>query len=334
MDLAATDLVALAVDVVRRRYGLVPTATTVVAAHSFNTVLRIDVDGEASPLALRVGTGPRIHEPGVEDVEAGWLDDLADAGLPVPRNRPASDGARWVGHPTPGEPDGTTAAGPAGRPTLVCTLFGWVDGEPLRDRPTSSGLAAAGAALAGIHQRAAAQPSPADVPRRLRADRAIGFEAGDHLRHLADRPWSTRLPNVWPAVAEAVERTQATIDELWRSPPHDPHLLHGDFGPHNVLVADDGVRVIDFQDLQVGFDLQDVALATDTLTRRHPDLVEPFHRGYASVRPLPDVSPALAAALRTARDLTIANLAMATPGTGITDLLDETLNRIVWPGQR
>ncbi len=304
----ARRLRALAGDAVVEALGVEPGTLRLRARHSFNTVFRV----EPGPVALRVGSGVRIHHPGVEDVEAAWLDALADAGLTSLRNRRTLDGRRWLTIGTTGVPE-----------PRVCTLFEWVPGRPLDRRPTPDRLEAAGRLLARLHDHAATEPTA--IPERLRAplraDRAIGFAVADRVSD--HRSVDGRV------FVEAIERVQAAIDELWRSPPHRPHLLHGDFGPNNVLAVGRRLDPIDFQDLQLGFDLQDVATAVDSLARRRPELVEPFRRGYRSVRPWPDLPPELAGALAAGRHLTIMNLALVAPERGIGTALQPRAEAVV-----
>ena len=85
-------------------------------------------------------------------------------------------------------------------------------------------------------------------------------------------------------VIEAVARVQEQLDRLWASPPHRPHVFHGDLGPHNVLMYRGRARPIDFQDLQIGFDLQDVAITVADLRRTAPGGIEPFRAGYTDVQ--------------------------------------------------
>ena len=88
---------------------------------------------------------------------------------------------------------------------------------------------------------------------------------------------------------EAVDEEQRHLDALWAAPPHRPHLLHGDFGPQNVMRWTTQLTPIDFQDLQFGLNVQDVGITVADLRRQYADesLVEIFVKGYRSVRPWP-----------------------------------------------
>jgi Ser/Thr protein kinase RdoA (MazF antagonist) len=112
--------------------------------------------------------------------------------------------------------------------------------------------------------------------------------------------------------ADAIDRVQAHLDALWKSPPHRPHLLHGDFGAQNVMRHRSVLTPIDFQDLQFGFDVQDAAITIADLRRQFGDdeLVAKYVAAYTSVRPWPLNDRPLEQALAAARRLTFINLAL------------------------
>ncbi|MEE9413807.1 MAG: hypothetical protein V3V01_00900, partial [Acidimicrobiales bacterium] len=85
---------------------------------------------------------------------------------------------------------------------------------------------------------------------------------------------------------------------------------------------------IDFQDLQFGFDLQDVALTSADLNRNYPEMLAPFQSGYASVRGLPELSPELERALAAARSLNLMNLGLHLRRPGIAQYLGGHANRV------
>ncbi len=275
--------------------------------HSFNTMFALNLDGERR--VLRVGNACRIHPIGVEDVEAAWLADLASAGFGVPRNVAADDGSHWVRRSVPDVDV-----------ERLCSMFTWVAGRPVADRISAEALASAGALLAELHEHAAAGNTRIAVPAAVHADRVVYFHEEDRV--------STHASAYGSLFEEAIDRVQRSIDDLWADPPHRPHLLHGDFGPHNVMSWRGRLAPIDFQDLLFGFDLQDVAITCSDLGRHHPDLVEPFKAGYRSVRSWPRLDPELAATLDAARSLNIMNLRLHLARFGVGAFLDDHGQRI------
>ncbi len=164
------------------------------------------------------------------------------------------------------------------------------------------------------------------LPARLLHQDAAAWSppgAGDVL--VADRVLYWRLPEKLPAAAsqsgsgtlllDAVARAQSMVDSLWQSPPHRPHLLHGDLTSANVITSPvHGLVPIDFQDAVWGLEVQDLSITVAAL-RRWPDgdrLTEAFRSGYSECRPWPDASPALFESLVAAQALHQMNLTLNT----------------------
>jgi len=260
-------------------------------ARSFNCFFRLDA-ADGSRFALRVGEARRIHAEGTERTEAEWLAALGAEGIaPVPRVVPTGDGHL------------TTEAGAPGVPReRLCMAFGWVEGRPLRLRPRPDLVRAMGRISALLHEHARAHFS--SRPRVLVADRVLYWRNEPRLDELT--------PVFGTILVEALDRAERTVDDLWRHPPHPPHLVHGDLGPSNAMVSRDRLVVIDFQDLFWGFDVQDLAITIGFLNR-YPDprgMVGAFRAGYREVRRWPDLSPARLDALIAARDLHQLNLGL------------------------
>lgn len=274
-----------------RRYDVAPRKVTF-AAESFNSIFR--VSAASGVYALRVGPAVRIHPEGTTAVEVAWQRRLRQRGVRVPDVVANSDGefATLV-------PDGSPEA-------RVCVLFRWVAGRSLRSRLTGPQSAALGRLSARLHQDAAAW-SPPGVTGVLRADRVLYWLVPEVLTAAGARfGFGTLFP-------DAVARAQSVVDSLWRSPPHPPHLLHGDLTPSNVIVAPGRDLVpIDFQDTVLGFEVQDLSI-TVAMLRRWPDgarLAAAFRQGYSEARPWPDASPALFDSLIIARLLHTMNLTL------------------------
>lgn len=281
-----------------------------ISSHSFNRIYEVRRGGER--FALRVGHTLRIHAPEVEPVEATWLDALAADDFRVAQVVRTVDGACAVELPAP-EPDS---------PAMTATLFTWVDGIAMSTRRTPERLEAAGRLLAELHTHAAQSNALAelDVPTSLHATRVVYFGTEDLV--------AGRVTPHGTVFDDAALRVQATIDRLWQSGER-PHLLHGDFGPHNVLVDNNALAPIDFQDLQFGFAVQDLALSIADLAASTPELVDDFLHGYKSLRPLPDLSPEVRATFAAARSLNIMNLALLAPDSGIGTLLERCEQRVI-----
>ncbi len=279
------------------RFGITNASVSLLATHSFNTLFRVD-RGDKHRYALRLGDGLRIHAPGVEAIESQWLNSL-DAITPM----------RSL--PTVGGTFGDTATSPGVDEPRVVSLLTWVPGRNLRDRFSNDAAALAGTRLAELHEQASSLKLDASV-ELIRADKPITFGDTSVLGK-----WQSKHGTLF---VDAIYRAQGELDRLWASPPHDAHLFHGDFAPHNIMRWRNRVMPIDFQDLQYGFDVQDIAIAFSSWERDYPDAIADFQRGYCDVRPWPSAAePELMAVLAAARNLNVLNLGLQLQRFGIAE---------------
>ena len=191
----------------------------------------------------------------------------------------------------------------------------WVPGRIVRDQFDHSIARRMGVVQATLHDQASGY-RPQGIPAGLLANRVVYF--GDTTR-------LARYQSEYGAMfVEAIDRVQAHLDELWRSPPHPPHLIHGDFGPQNVMRHRAELTPIDFQDLQFGFELQDVAITVCDLRRVYNDesLIDALKHGYATVRPWPLNDEPLERALGAARSLNVINLGLNLRRPGLPEFID------------
>ena len=273
------------------RYAFEP-RRCVFAASSFNTIFRIDASDEER-YALRVGSGMRIHAEGTEAAEVAWMMALRrDAAVDVPAVVEASDGTNVLEVEVPGVPE-----------LRRCVVFAWVRGRPVEERLNALGARRLGSLSAALHEHAVAGAS--SMPRDVSiGDRVLYWSAPSRLDEL--------VPAYGSMVREALDRAQGSLDELWRDPPHAPHLVHGDLQPWNVIEGGDRPVVIDFQDLFWGFARQDLAITMNVI-RSYPEsepLLDAFVEGYRAIRPWPEMSPSELDALIAARRIQLLNLGL------------------------
>ncbi len=268
------------------------------------------VDTATDRFVLRVGDETRIHVDGVEDVEAHWLLHLDRTEITAPQPVPSAEGKFRVDHET----DYVSGV-------RACSMFSFIEGRELRKaKVDAAAIMKAGQLLALLHEDASTALPTTPVPSELRADRVVYFHRVDLLQ--------TYQSEFGSLFREAIERVQEAITSLWTTPPHDPHLLHGDFGAHNVMIWRNELRPIDFQDLQLGFDIQDVGITLADLSRTAPELCASFLEGYRSIRELPEISPGLLATFAAGRNLNIMNLGLHLQRKGIEQFL-ESNSRLV-----
>lgn len=276
-----------------RSYDVAPQRVRL-AAESFNSLFRVTT--ASAVYALRVESVLQIHPEGTAAVEAAWHHRLRLQGVYVPDVVANMDGELAT----------LVTDVRAGHKARVCILFEWVAGRSLRTRMTERRSAALGRLSARLQQDGAAW-SPPGARHVLRADRVLYWRVPDQLAAAGSRFGFGTL------FVDALARAQSVVDSLWQSPPHPPHLVHGDLTPQNVIVSpQSGLVPIDFQDTVLGFEVQDLSFTVAAL-RRWPNsdrLTEAFRAGYSECRPWPDVSPALFDSLIAARGLQQMNLTL------------------------
>jgi Ser/Thr protein kinase RdoA (MazF antagonist) len=276
-----------------RRYDVSPHRVRL-AAESFNSIFRVTT--ASAVYALRVGSELPIHPEGTSAVEAAWHRRLRQHGVCVPDVLANLDGEFAT----------LVRQDRAGNRPRVCVLFEWVAGRSLRICMTEQRSAALGRLSARLQQDGATW-SRSSAGNVLLADRVLYWRLPDQLAAAGSRFGFGTL------FVDALARAQVVVDSLWQSPPHQPHLVHGDLTPANVIMSPlNGLVPIDFQDVVRGFEVQDLSITVAAL-RRWPNgdrLVDAFRAGYGEHRAWPDVSPALFDSLIAARALHQMNLTL------------------------
>jgi hypothetical protein len=172
----------------------------------------------------------------------------------------------------------------------------WQPGVTLAEHPPLAAsmpadMKAAAAALAAVHRH-----GPADLPHRTIADEIAAF-----------RQPAAALAWLVPSLAERAARLTSAVAAQLQSAIGLVGPLHGDFSADQVVLSDDGVRLIDWDRATLGPAALDVGtflarLEAEALLDEgaHPAAaIESFTDGYASAagRRLVDHRPWIAAAL-------------------------------------
>lgn len=260
--------------------------------HGFNSSFKVDAPDGCS-YALRINTNSKKSADQVE-AEIRLLELIAskkviDAPVPV---RTSS-----------GEAYSEIRLDFLGR-DVTAVLNHWIDGEDLGDEITDAELIQLGAAMAKLHKFSN------DIPNELvnifpRIDRTL-FNSPDNLRKNEPR-FDAEMRSL---IDQAFEISDAVFMEISKS--SDPIVIHADLHPSNVLKTSTGIAVIDFDDVGVGYEIQDLAI-TFFYLRDMPGKEELVLEGYRSVTELPELKESHVEALLLSRQLLLLN-----------DLLDVT----------
>ena len=253
------------------------------AAHWQGRVLRLISNRENAVFEIETPTGRaalRLHRQGYQDPaairsELWWCTALADAGVSVPRPRPALDNSPLVQLSN-------------GR---LASCIAWAEGKPLGehgkpfDAPINVLLdqhVALGQLIAKMHSVTDLLTLPEGFTRpRWDVDGLVG-----------DAPFWGRF---WdhPAASPA-EAAQLREIRNWLHVQLTDHATTGNFGPihadvlrENILVNGQSLSLIDFDDSGLGFRAYDLgtAMLHNGYEPAYPDLRDAMIDGYKTLRP-------------------------------------------------
>lgn len=170
---------------------------------------------------------------------------------------------------------------------IRCILFKWVPGRQLENYLNPKNYAKLGATLAKLHNHAQSlNPLPPEIsPKRW--DKVFYYPDEPVVYHLPE--YSHLFP---PERVELLKKVIALADEAFErllSHPEGMILIHGDLHFWNVHLYKGELYVIDFEDINLGYPVQDVAVTLYYGRERegYAEWVKAFRRGYESVRPWP-----------------------------------------------
>ena len=266
-------------------------------AYRENTTFRVDA-GPRGRFALRIHQAGYRSDAAIRS-ELAFMEGLRARGIATPEVVPARGGEPFVvarGHEVP-EP-------------RQCDLFEWIDGRPLRATGETMRLPPdeLATAYAEVGRQAAAIANAAEEWKRPPGfERPVWDAEGifGPRAHLGD--WRT-LPDLGDEQRRLFERLAerlASAFEAFGRTPDRFGLCHGDFLPENLMVCDDGLRLLDFDDCGESWHLLDFATALFDLLGEPPfdACLGAMTAGYRERRPLPDEHLALLPAFTLARML-------------------------------
>ncbi len=278
-------------------YGL-QAASCELLQYEDNAVYRL-VAPTGAELVLRI-SATEGHSAATQLSEAQWLLALRhETDLLVPGPMLNLEGAPVTTIEMP------EVAGPR-----HCVLFSWVPGEPPTQEMSPKAVAHIGAFTARLHRHAEHFIPSADFVRpRWNWQHVCGpaSTVGSSNNDAALTPKQQAL------LAAARTSLQTELHALGTSPEHWG-LIHADLHRDNILLQDEQVGVIDFDDCGWGYYLLDVASVLDSFRRRvvtdpraYPAVREAYLAGYDQIRRLPDQLDAQLATFKALRDLVTLN---------------------------
>lgn len=253
--------------------------------HRENTVFRVNArDGRS--FALRVHQDS-LHSGAALRSELEWMQALRKDGFRVPKVIRTDDGE-------------LIASASAGQLARRCSLLEWIDGELLNELGLCKrGMQAElgdryrklGAMAARLHVQAKDWTPPDGFTRHAWDESAL---LGDEPR--MGKFWEHHLltPRQRRSLLEARVALRGMLRELGKT-PDNYGLIHGDFLPDNIVVTQDELALIDFDDCGYGWHLYEMATALfpQVMQPFFDDLVAAYLAGYRSERALDDADAAL-----------------------------------------
>jgi Ser/Thr protein kinase RdoA (MazF antagonist) len=244
-----------------------------------------------------------------------WLAALArDTDLSVPRPLPARDGSLVV------------EAGAGGVPEArLCEVFSWVDGRNLAEGISSVNISRLGELMAGLHAHALTYHPPSEFSL-LRFDRVFRFPEPVVL---LDETFSPLFPAARRVVYEkAIAWAQESIDRL-KASGEPMRIIHGDLHQWNVRNKRGVLSPIDFEDLMLGWPVQDIATTLYYFDfKNYTDLRTAFREGYTRHSPWPERRAGELDSFIAARGLGLANFILNYPNPAWKEQVGEFIERV------
>jgi Ser/Thr protein kinase RdoA (MazF antagonist) len=255
------------------RWGLGGAELTLIN-HSENWTYKVMPKGATRPVILRV------HREGYHTIdgirsELAWMRALqAEGGVKTPQAIPGKDGQdiQSVIHPALASP-------------RQCVLFEFIDGIEPPQQNLMAPFRQLGEVTARCHNHSQNWQRPPYF-ERLAWDFEHSF--GRHANWGSWRDGPDCTPDRATLLQRAVDLMERRLTKFGQGRERYG-LIHADFRLANLLLHNDDVRVIDFDDCGLGWFLYDAGTAVSFFEDRAdvPELMEAWKEGYRRVRVLP-----------------------------------------------
>jgi hydroxylysine kinase len=282
----------------RERYGI-RAARLQQVAETINIVLRIRAD-DGARYVLRMTPPKHFHDLADVRSELAWLRSLTEHDVRVPIVVPTRDGSAVVSLSWDGIPG-----------EWHCVVFRWIDGTHLADRWTLPNLARFGELVAKLHKAAEAFDAPPGFRVRP-ADTVFphckaGFAQVERLVLFDGLPERLLPAHRLRLFRRAADLAQTEITRLFESGV--PRPIHNDLHPWNVMINRREIHAIDFENMLMGFPIQDLGTAFNYMRRDEgfDDRVKAVREGYERVSPWPEEFPGQRQLMTTSHRLLVCN---------------------------
>jgi len=267
--------------------------------NDMNGIFRVDtMDGRK--FVLRVTLPEGGHTLDHVSAEMDWLAALSrETDLSVPEPLPSKNGDLVVETGVNGVPE-----------PRLCVVFSWVPGKDLAEDLTPENISKLGALMARLHQHALTYQLPSQLSL-LKFDQVFPFPEPVLLFEDA---YAELFPPERRAIYEqGIAWVQESIDRL-KASAEPMRILHGDLHQWNVRVSRGELSPIDFEDLMLGWPVQDIATSLYYLLGdSYAALRQAFQAGYMRIASWPERSPGEIDSFIAARGIGLANFVLNDP---------------------
>jgi len=275
-----------AIKLLKDRFGI-QAVTLQQVAESVNIVFRA-VTQDQKRCVLRLTPPGHFHDRCDVDSEIAWIDSLCQAGIGVPHVIQARNGEtvismRWDG--IPGQ--------------WHCVVFEWIQARELATCWRDANIYRYGQLLAQLHVAGARFTPPKGF--RVRSAATVfphcdpAFEKAEPFVLFDKIPKDLVPPARRKLFERALDLAQGEISRLFES--GTPQPIHNDLHPWNVMINRFEIFAIDFENMLMGFPVQDVGTTLNYFRNYvkdempYEDRLAVFRKGYESVRPWPEEFP-------------------------------------------
>jgi len=276
----------LAHGLLEERFGIRATSLEQIA-ETVNLVYRVRTSS-SQRYVLRMTPPAHFHDRRDVCSEMAWLNALHQEGIGVPVPVPAQDGSTVVSTSWEGIPG-----------EWHCVLFDWITAADLASRWTNPNIERYGRLSAQLHL-AGSRFRPPQGFRIRSASRVFphcdpAFENPEPLVLFDGAPEELISGERRALLQHAHERAHDAIERLFAS--GTPQPIHNDLHPWNVMINRDTTYAIDFENLLMGYPVQDIGTTLNYFSGYFRDeapleeRVAAFRRGYESVAPWPEAYP-------------------------------------------
>jgi Ser/Thr protein kinase RdoA (MazF antagonist) len=260
------------------------------------TMFRVEArDGEKYVIRLY---SELDSSPAENEAEMFWLSALArDTDLRVTQPVARTDGEYLSFVSVAGVPGGRRVA-----------LYRWVPGRQLAERVSPRTYRQLGVIMAKLHNHAESLSLPAHI-RPKRWDRVFYYPDEPVVYKSAEYSHVFR-PEQVALMERGIAQVEPSLANLYRE-LGQPFIIHADLHFWNVHIYRGKLYVIDFEDLALGYPVQDIAICLYYLRNAsdYAELAAAFQAGYTTERAWPSFSQRDLHTLWAARMLNFANYA-------------------------